>query len=543
MANERTSPRFPWLILAAALSGGGFALCMPGPDWSLLAFVCLVPWGLASLTASRRSWPVDWIFYVSMLSFSTYWIGYVSVVGAVLAIGVESALMLPLGWLFRRLNGRMPAAFALPLAWCAVEFLRTRYPYGGVPFAILGFSQYQSPLLIQVADLLGVTGVSFVLASVNGFFIDWVYRGKVTFGSAAAWALVVAALVYGRIAPELLERRGSGPIVLCVQANIPAESKGEPMAPDAVFRAHLEKTAQALAQARAEGQLPDLLVWSEGMFPWALGEAGPEAVFLEGPPRYTGAEAIEAERILTEHARRLLPEGRTFFLPGLAYGMEHEGRYRFHNSALLFSPEGRRAGLYHKIHLVPGGEFVPQLGPISWLAERLSDLEGFRGQLGAIVPGERVEVFSIATERGSWKLAPSICYDNAYSDLYREAAAKGADFHLVLSNEGWYGLSNEFEQLLAAATFRSVETRRATVRATNSGISAWIGPEGRIEKVVQERGRAKQVGGFLLAELPLCEDRSLFVIWGDGPWWILTAVACFLALFPWKMGNPAGPRH
>ncbi len=513
---------------------------MPGSDWDwgIFGFIALVPWALATQLIEKRKWLLDAFFALCFFSFTVWWIGYVSWVGAIFVILIETVLWLPTGWLFRRLRQRMSATFALPLAWCAVEFLRIRYPVDGLPFSVLGFSFYEKTIFIQIADVFGVIGISFLLCLINGLLVDGLYANwfmgsqstakqrKIRIGVVLGSMLI--AMCYGILRKNNVEDELSpGPTVLAIQPNIPAESKGEPMSGEKILRRHLELSRESL-----KGQTVDLLLWAEGMFPWALGDSIPGAVYREDW-KLTSEQAQENESALRKYLfdSLELKDKTAVLLGALYFAKQTDGSFATHNSAVLFSSQGERAGVYHKIHLVPGGEFVPSLGPISWLAEQLAGLEGFRGQMGEMVPGKEPKVLSFQTPRGSWKVGVSICYDNAYSDLYLEEVRQGADFHVVLSNEGWYGHSSEFEQLLAASVFRAIETRRSFLRVTNSGISALISPTGQVLAEVEKQGERKQVEGALRTPVEITQTACLYQVWGDWPLWILILFTFSFALF------------
>lgn len=535
------------LVLAVA-GAGLLALSLPG--WNLwpLAFFALAPWAWASTRVDRRAWMVDAAFLLSFLTFSVWWIGHVSIVGAGAAILVMAALMLPLGWLYRRLVVCMPATLALPIAWCAIEFLRTRYPYGGLPFSQLGLALWEMPEWIRIANLAGIHAVSFVIAAASGVLVDLLEartessKRRVILGAVIAAVLILGSAGYSLLTLPIKSPPQKLP-VLAVQANIPTDSKSEGLSAKEIFGRNLQLTNRGMQQ------YPDtaLLLWPESafLFPLADGVRDEAAVIIPGDPPFTGKSAKENEKALSEQVFRKLLKGKdTALLAGAVLYLPGDPVWSPHNSALLLlPPDGRRSGIYHKMHLVPGGEFAPNLGPISMFVEWLSGLEGFRGEVGALEAGEKVEIVTMPWKGEEIRIGVSICYDNAYADVYREATRLGARFHVVLSNEGWYGNSSEMDQLLAASVFRAIETGRPVIRATLSGISAHIDALGHVVGVVEgPHGERKHVEGLLRAEVDLgAAHPTGYLSWGDLPLWGLCGLALILALRPRKCGKlPAG---
>jgi apolipoprotein N-acyltransferase len=99
----------------------------------------------------------------------------------------------------------------------------------------------------------------------------------------------------------------------------------------------------------------------------------------------------------------------------------------------------------------------------------------------------------------------TVCFDNTYDGPYTEPARRGPlDFHLIASNEAWYVESWEFDQMLAFSRCIAAATGRSMVRATNSGVSCLIGPDGReVARLVGPGGKDRAVAGTLLATVPI----------------------------------------
>ncbi|MCI0587658.1 MAG: apolipoprotein N-acyltransferase [Planctomycetes bacterium] len=516
---------------AASLATAGLLSCaQPGPDLGPLGFVALVPWALANLgPAVRRAALADYAGGLAFFALSTGWLAHVAFTAAAIVIPVSALSFVLAGWLLRRLGGRLPLSLALGLAWMAGEYLRSLCPPGGFPMGLLGAGFYRFTTWIQVADLGGIFLVSFLGAAVNGAaagllapFLRLPRPGAPALEGAIGLVAFLAPLVYGAV--RLPRPTSEGPLVTVVQANVSERAKREVQTEggdaedraDWMVREHRRLTLSASDPG-------DLLVWPETMLPWPLGEGGPEQVLVEAgevpgaPVRWTMRDAAEVEEeIVRREVLGALGERRPYFLVGVLLLQRIDGTTHQFNSALLYTPEGARVGRYDKVHLVPGGEFLPWRRAIPFADAIGRWIESWAGYFPDLAPGEGPRVLEFSGRDGRrWRFGAAICWDNAYADLFRSNARAGADFHVLLSNEAHFLDSFEMEQLLAHAVFRAVETRRSILRATNTGISALVAPDGTVPAVLERQGRRKDVAGTLSARVPVSKGGSLFLRIGE----------------------------
>jgi apolipoprotein N-acyltransferase len=324
--------------------------------------------------------------------------------------------------------------------WVSLELLRT-YLFTGFPWNLLGYSQWRNVPLIQLAAITGVYGVSFVVVAVNAALWRALERGhdwRRGAGALGAAALIVAlALASGWLPP----RDGASPSVqiALVQGSIDQGVKWQPAYQDATLEVYRDLTLEAA------GRGARLVVWPETAMPF----------FLQEDPR-----RLQVERLARETGTYLL------------VGAPDRSSRRPRNSALLIGPDGRFLGRYDKRHLVPFGEYVP-LKPLLGFIDVLGG-----GAIGDFAPGRETTV--LATPAG--RLAVVICYEAIFPAEVREFFLAGADVLVNITNDAWFGRSAAPVQHLAMAAFRAVENRAYLVRAANSGISAIVAPDGRIEQ-------------------------------------------------------------
>jgi apolipoprotein N-acyltransferase len=223
----------------------------------------------------------------------------------------------------------------------------------------------------------------------------------------------------------------------------------------------------------------------------------------------------------------------TYMLVGsTALTRDPVGRY---NSAYFITPQGRIAGRYDKIHLVIFGEYTP-------LVDTLPFLSFFRPQVMGpdLTPGKLRQLFDLPVAGGPFdhaqgreaKFGVTICYEDSVADLFSRFVADGADFMVNITNDGWFQNSTELDEHLAVCTFRAVENRVPIARCANTGISALIAPDGRIEERI-----VKGVEGTLVGNLSMTKLKSFYTAHGDLFAWACTAglvALIFAALFGGK---------
>jgi apolipoprotein N-acyltransferase len=315
----------------------------------------------------------------------------------------------------------------------------------------------ESAWLRQAADLGGAYGLSFVVAFVNSAVVAAVMNRDVRLGvrvrPVGVAAVVVAAVaVYGAVRTLDSRLRGndeaqdSGLAVVIVQGGI--ESGRSDM--EAANEEAWERYA-ALTRVGAVGV--DLVVWPETVL----------RVYLRSDDAYRTR--------VEELVRRL---GRPLLLGSLDLPEQGEGEL---NSAYLIEPDSNAAQIYHKTYLLPFGEYVPG-------ARWLPFVQWWR-TTGRFVEGRRAP--SLTLPRGPTaptgegiKMGAAICFEAIRPGWFNAMVRDGAEFLVNITDDGWFGNTAAPYQHLQLARLRAVETRRWLVRASNSGISAFVDPSGEI---------------------------------------------------------------
>lgn len=474
----------------------------PTIDLSFLAFFALVPllFILDGVTSRRAAF--GWAYLCGLLFFwgTLYWFVHVTVPGAVLLILYLSLYFGLFGLFCYRYRGMsyIWKMLLLPSAWAALEFVRGNFA-SGFGWVSLGHSQYTFLALIQMADLTGVYGISFIVMAVNLalFFVIRDVRRERRIPAelkkclAAAAVLMLGVFGYGffRLGQPLPAQSIKAAVV---QGNISQDLKWSRRAWPRIFEKYL------LLTELAAGEDPDLIIWPESAFPGFV---------WEEPERFEE---------LTAFVRRM-------GIPVLSgFVSREEGKY--FNTAALLGKDGNVRREYRKIHLVPFGEYIPFRKLLPFLST-VVPIDDFTS-------GEEWTVFSTADGGPAEKerrFSALICFEDTVPRLARRFVREGADFLVNITNDAWFKDTGAPYLHLQAAVFRTVETRRSMVRAANTGLSCFIGPRGEILSCVGDaRGRRTYVTGFATQEIPLSRRRSPYTFFGD-----IFTYACFGCIL-WK---------
>ena len=455
----------------AVASGLALGLAFPKFDYGLLAWIAFVPlFYVLEGENLRRVFGLAWLQGFASYIGSLYWIpiplhdfadvqmGLAILPMLLLAgiVAIDTAVAIWAGELAAR-RTRIPAVLTMPIAWTAVEWVRTYFPVG-FPWNLVGYTAYRNLELIQFAEFTGVYGVSALIVFFNAVVYLVIFRRGTsrlqTISLSSLTVMMVALVAFGawRIA-NLKNAPAEGTLkVAMVQANIPQSLKWDPKFLPQSYGVYQEETTNAAKRGA------DLITWPEAA-----------AAFLFLPDdRYPAALAEDAayrQKLLTMAQNIGVPI--LFGAPALA---QLDGQLGFYNRAYLVSAKGEVVAHYDKMQLVPFGEYVPARSILGFFVNRV--VKG----LGDMVPGDQQTLFSV---KGA-KLGVLICYESIFPDFTRREVNLGANILVNITNDAWYGESSAPFQVLAMAAMRSVETKVPMVRTANTGISALIEPSGRI---------------------------------------------------------------
>ncbi len=431
------------------------SLCFAPYGWSLLAPILLLPLLYVCMAvAPRDAGGHAFWFGLGMFLTGTYWI-YISVhvfgnaalwIALLLMVGlaiIMASFLWIAGWLIGHLGRGEPWFMLLvaPAAWVLIEWLRG-WVFTGFPWLALGYGQIDT-LYAGWAPVLGIYGVSFMLmVSISAVLVVLMSRGIPRIVGYVA--IVLPWLAGGMLLlPDWTEPAGKPMRTTIVQAGVSQDKKWE--------RDQLRPIMAFYRNSTLGAQDSEIVVWPEVAIP-ALDD--------------------QVKNYINLIRNDLRGSKRSVVFGILERSFERDPRGEVYNSVFLLG--GLKPQAYRKRHLVPFGEYFPVPASVrEWM--RMQNLPH-----SDLTAGADIQPLLVAANGA--RLAVAICYEDAYGaeQLY---ALPDANILINVSNDAWFGDSIAPHQHLQIARMRALEVGRFAVRSTNTGISAFIGPDGELLQV------------------------------------------------------------
>lgn len=545
---------FSALIMGLALPNEIFLYgCWP------LGFIALSPLYLSfKLAPSRKAALASGALYGALHhALTSYWLFFYKDF-ALWTIGASTAAyalvyLLPSLYLHEaaKQNSRWsPLLFGL--LWAIFEFGKSTgflgYPWGLIPYSLTSL-----PVLLQVVDVTGVYGLSFLLAfgaaltgsflqttgnikvlripnlqktvTVNSkdtsralkqspglkaqsgrFFLPVVFGNPLPFSiqdpckespvQHRAWFVFLILLWLGVTGYGLIHfmipNKTDGMLdVILIQQNEDPWYAGE----DKVLLANVNLLSKAL-ESRSKPGIPDLVVFSETSLRRPFSE---NKLFYETNP--------ESMPLLPILRRTGVP-----LLTGAPYVIDWK-EFSIMNAAILIDNQGNLVDVYGKTHPVPFTEAIPFM-EYKWFRAFMKDVVGLSG---GWTPGGRMTQFKVQVRSGGEvKFGVPICFEDAFADLCNRFVREGSDVLINITNDSWSRKVSAEIQHWAAARFRAIETRRPLIRSTNGGVTSVISADG---KNLDELPLFEKA--FLSMEVPISRNNRLTVYTFLGDWFVV----------------------
>lgn len=514
------------------------ALSFPPMNWWPLAHLSLVPLTLLAIRSSRPRFMLLAVWLAGSVWWLTmgWWVTLTTMAGGIV-LGFYLALYYwGFAWTIRAVDRRfkLPLVFTVPIVWLGFEYIRGSWVLTGYPWFLLG--QSQPTVMIQIADVVGAYGVSFVVAMTSGMICDVLTKpmsavagqgrmrnlatGRKAF---VVWTVViVGTFVYYWM--SMLAWDGSARKetirVAVIQTNVPQDNKESPSE-----EADIENFAEMIRLTRkavAEDPKPALVVWPETMVPRPLNKESVD-IFRRsgrGEERYHDGLiklALETRVPMIVGAHRYTWTGDGTIAP---WNLK-----RRYNSAYLVEPGKAIEQRFDKVHRVPFGEFIPGAEAIPAVKDWLLSLTPYDYDY-TLGKGSGYTIFEVENGDGqAVRVAAPICFEDVVSYVPREMVygpngSKRVDLLVNLSNDGWFIGSSELVQHRQIARFRCVENRVPMARSVNRGASGFIDSNGRLIGGLD--GMPIGRPGYDLHDLSLDPRKTVFALVGDS-----FAAACF----------------
>jgi apolipoprotein N-acyltransferase len=439
-----------------------------------------------------------------------YWLVHVTAAGMLVLVLYLSVYWGVFGYAAARQDicRRRTGIFFISAVWVLLEYCRS-YCLTGFPWSLLAYSQSQTLAAIQIADMTGAWGVSFLVMMANAAI--YVSLKRIRQGPsvkmipvAAACGIVLCGYLYGVLRLRQDTRYPDRRVKISViQGNIPQELKWDRYSRDFIVQRY------ASLSQEAAGGAPDLIVWPEAAVPAILDPASAQGGSLQ--------EFVDAKRV------------------SLLAGAVTNRQSAYYNSAVLLQP-GSAAGIYDKIHLVPFGEYIPLRAVFGFLETIVP--------IGEVQRGTESRVFLLGTPGAPpAPFSTLICFEDVFPELSRRFVNAGARFLVTVTNDAWYQRTSAPYQHFQSSVFRAVENRVWMVRSANTGVSGFIRPDGGVEGLVSDAAGDKIfVPGYLTREVGLSDGRvTVYTKFGD--WFIAAILLMAVLCAPGFRGLPGGRRH
>lgn len=478
------------LALAGALLAA-FLTWAAYPPWGQWYLVVLSPMvllaALTRVTRHRDGFVVAGLYGAAVIAGTMYWIAGLADIalpplalaqGAIFGLfGIAAVYFCPKPtWVY---------VAGITGSWAAMEFLRARWPVGGLGWAALGYPVGAFEPARTATAWIGTTGWAVVLVAFAAAVMT-IHRAQGRRIVGVVGAMAVGLLIAGGVAPS--PAPGEEIAVTIIQGNSPCPRVRCPNERALITESHLRLTEE-LQPASV-----DLVVWAES-----------STGFNTDPLLNNDVR----ERVVNEAARL-----DAYIMVG---SDRPSGPDAFFNSNIMFAPDGTIVGEYRKNHPVPFGEYVPGRSFLSWIP----DLSRVPRDM---TPGDGPVIMN--TPFGP--VGSVISFEGAFARYIRENADAGAGVLVIATNEASYGDGPAADQLIWKTRMRSAETGLDIVHAAITGKSTFITDGGVIGDEVTPLFEEAVLEGVVQVRN---NGRTLFVRWGD--WLAVLAMLAGGVAFTW----------
>lgn len=477
--------KIAYRTIAALLLGALLPLAFAPVGWSFLAIV--IPCALIFIWEHNRSATevtltsfafgltffatgVYWIYYsIYTYGHSPLWLAYFLMLLLCVVLALFPAL---LGLLLRLIPATKSVRYLLlyPSLWALLEGIRAIIG-SGFPWLSLGYTQNNS-FLAGFAPFIGVYGLSWLCVFL-GALLYFVYQKRrlmpiIIFISIYALGFDLKQIRWGKDNPPLLS-------VALVQGNVTQDTKWDPWQLANNIEHYLNMTEPYLGNT-------DLIIWPEAAIPADINYVKPTL----------------------DHMKTVLKQNNSNLLTGIG---DYDGNQRSYNALILL---GSSQGLYYKRHLVPFGEYLPLQ---RWLSKLL---DYWQLPNASLSPGPMKATY--LNVKGI-DMAPFICYEIIFPGLVRRSLPM-AEVLVTISDDAWFGASSALSQHVQMAQMRSLEMARPQLFVSNSGITANIDFQGKIQQRVPI-----DIATVLPGTIMPHQGTTPFMIYGSWPVWILSILS------------------
>ncbi len=520
----------PWVLAGVAnlLTWAAF----PPLGWFPLAWLAAIAW--AMLASDQRPigrrlywaiWAISAVTWAILLEGvgRAFWANYIGLVFLGSYLAIYQVLFVGLTRVATQ-RWKVSIVIAAPAVWTGLELVRG-YMITGFSMALLGHTQVGLTPLIQLADVCGAYGVSYLVMFIGACVARTVpnnERPTSWWPVLAGAATIVLAIIYGQSRITAID---SMPPARSLKVALLQGTEDTVLDPETAAQRASDTFMQywrLTSEVTAEHNDITLMVWPEGVFSGNVPQLVTEGELVVPPEANLSPEDIaqivaQRKSMFDEKTKRiarlvnpLSPDGTmtshpTCLLVGGDSVLLRGADQKNFNSAFFITPDGTVAQRYDKMHPVLIGEYVPYGERFPWLYNLMPQPRG-------LSKGSR----PISLDVSGVNLSPSICFEDTVPHLIRgqvrHLVANGQDPDVLinLTNDGWFWGTAILDLQLSCAIFRAVELRRPMLIAANTGMTASIDSNGKVLATLPRREE-----GVVIAEVPITKRFSLYVQCGD----------------------------
>lgn len=491
------------LILSGMLFGISFT---PFPfPFTLFLFIAFVPYFFVvtkrqTLAAVNKA---SYLTFFVMSLVTVYWVGswqsnadpFLMISGVVLVFFLPCVMLInsSLYFLSRKVFKKDLSLYFFPMFWLTGEYILTltdlKFPWLTIGHGLAKFTSF-----IQIADIFGAFGLSFIVLWINIF----IYKGIKTFKEnsksgviqfSIAASIFILVIIYGFIKVSSSNRIEKKTKVGIIQPNIDPWNKWELGGLDQILNNYFELSQKCVDEGAR------LIVWPETALP----------VYLLSGTYQNEVDSIYS--FLRKNNVALLtgmPDFRIYEKDSPRNAKFNEaGKYYYttYNSILFIDPNQKNIQRYGKMQLVPLGEHTPFIDQLPFLGDLLKWGVGISGWN----VGQDTTVFNFVDKNDSLKIGGLVCYESVFPTFPNYFVDRGAEFITIVTNDSWYGKLSGPYQHKEFANLRAVENRRSVIRCANGGISCLINEFGVTEVETEMFTRA-----HLVVDVPLNSEKTFY---------------------------------
>jgi len=499
---ERAKDRL-FLILSGVLFGISFT---PFPfPFTLFLFVAFVPYFFVvtkrkSLASVNKA---SYLTFFVMSLVTVYWVGswqskadpFLMLSGIVLVFFLPCVMLInsSLYFLSRKVFKKDLSLYFFPMFWVTGEYILTltdlKFPWLTIGHGLAKFTSF-----IQIADIVGAFGLSFIVIWINIL----IYKGIKTFNEnlksgliqfLIAVSIFVLIIIYGFIKISSIDVSEKKIKVGIIQPNIDPWNKWELGGIDQILQNYFELSQKCIDEGAK------LVVWPETALPVYLlsGTYQSEVDSIYSFLRKNNVALLTGMPDFNIYEQNP-PKNAKFSKAGNYY-------YTTYNSILLIDPNQSNIQRYGKTQLVPLGEHTPFVDQLPFLGDLLKWGVGISGWN----VGQDTTVFKFINNSDTVKIGGLVCYESVFPAFPNLFVDRGAEFIAIVTNDSWYGKLSGPYQHKEFADLRAVENRRTVIRCANGGVSCLINKFGVTEVETEMFTRT-----HLVVDVPLNSEKTFY---------------------------------